>query len=54
VSENTITRQQAGLLRGAKNEPSETPMIPLRPALVGNPLCLGKEEHTMRATAKTQ
>ena len=33
-----------------KNELSETPLIPLGPALVGNPLCLGQEEHTMCET----
>jgi hypothetical protein len=36
-------------LQRGKNEPSETPLIPLGPAL-GNPLCLGQEEHTMRET----
>lgn len=33
-----------------KNEPSETPLVPLGPALVGNPVCLGQEGHTMHET----
>jgi hypothetical protein len=46
VSEKSITQQQAGLVRRAKNEPSE-PLTWLGPALVANSLCRGQEKHTM-------
>ena len=40
----------SGVPPRGKNEPSETPLIPLGPALVGNPVCQGQEEHSMRET----
>jgi hypothetical protein len=47
VSENSITRQQAGLVRRAKTS-CPNPAMSLGSALVANSLCPGQEKRTMQ------
>lgn len=47
VSENSITRQQAGLVRRGQKRAVGAPLISLGPALMGNSLCPGQEKRTM-------
>ncbi len=49
MSEKSIARQQAGLVRRAKTS-CQNPATSLGPALAANSLCPGQEEHTMRET----